>query len=179
MPNAYLVHSDTLDTLAGHGNFDNCEAARPRSNFDEHLARFDEIRREGELAKLKDKIQSAIANHKDWGQFEVWWQNRRRTNTLKAGTLKAGTLKAGQGPALTFRHNDDLLLAVLRKYDSGSSGLYRSGLYSNWCVEQAYQFIRYMVLGDREYENWNMDDWTPSDLNGPHRACRIPHKVYH
>jgi hypothetical protein len=111
--------------------------------------------------KLKDKIQSDIDNYKDLGQFEVWWQNPRRTNTLKVG----------QGHALTFSHNDDLLLALLRKHDSTS--------YSNWRVESAYQLMRYMFLEDREYEKWKMDDWNPSDENGPHRPSKIPHKIYH
>ena len=72
------------------------------SNFDEHLSRFDELRREGELAKLKDKIQAAIDEYYEWGQFEVWWQNTARTVQLDLGVR-----------ALTFSHNDDGLRRVL------------------------------------------------------------------
>ena len=118
----------------------------------EHLARFDEIRREeGELAKLKDKIQAAIDEYYEWGQFEVWWQNTARTQQLDLGVR-----------ALTFSHNDAGLRRVLANYHHCVSSQER--------MEHAWRLLLYLFRRDRHEEEWRRADWTPSDARGPHRA---------
>ncbi len=124
---------------------------RGHGSVDEHLARFDELRREGELAKLKDKIQAAIDEYYEWGQFEVWWQNTARTQQLDLGVR-----------ALTFSHNDAGLRRVLANY--------RHSVSSQERVEHAWRLLLYLFRRDREAEEWRRADWTPSDARGPHRA---------
>jgi hypothetical protein len=122
------------------------------SNFDEHLSRFDELRREGELAKLKDKIQAAIDEYYEWGQFEVWWQNTARTLQLDLGVR-----------SLTFSHNDDGLRRLLANYHRCASSEQR--------VERAWRLLVYCFNVDRHEEEWRRADWTPSDARGPHRPA--------
>jgi hypothetical protein len=133
MTNEYLV--------APHGH----------GNFDEHLAQFDELQRQGDLAKLKDKIQVAIDKYFEYGQFEVWWNNRMRTNTIQLQYV----------PIMTFIHNDDLLLALLR--------CHRHCRSSDQRVENAWQNLVYKFRCDRDEEDWRRTDWQPSDERGPHR----------
>ena len=101
------------------------------NNFDARLAQYDELRREGELAKLKDKIQAAIDEHYEWGQFEVWWQNTARTQQVDSGTQQvdsgtvrvhdsgtvrvhdSGTVRVHNSNIITFSHDDDGLRRVL------------------------------------------------------------------
>ena len=101
----------------------------------EHLARFDEIRREeGDLAKLKDKIQEAIDNYYELGQFEVWWQNTARTHWLDLGTVSAPKI-------MTFSHNDDGLRSMLANY--------RHCAWSNDRVEQAWRLLMHCFSDSR------------------------------
>ena len=124
------------------------------SNFDEHLSRFDELRREGELAKLKDKIQAAIDEYYEWGQFEVWWQNTARTVQLDLGVF-----------TLTFSHNDDGLRRLL------ANSAHRSAS-SEQRVERAWRLLVYCFNSDCEEEEWRCRaDWTPEDAEGPHRPA--------
>ncbi len=125
------------------------------NNFDDRLAQYDELRREGELAKLKDKIQAAIDEYYEWGQFEVWWQNTARTQQLDLGTVS-------RPRALTFSHNDDGLRRVLANYRHCAS--------SDERVERAWRLLVYCFNVDRNVEQWRRADWTPSDMRGPHRA---------
>ena len=132
MASKYLVAPD------GHGN------------FDEHLARFVELERQGELAKIKEKIEVAIDNYIECGQFEEWWKNPRRTNTMHLPHA-----------VMTFFHNDDFLLALLRNYRTNQS--------SDERVADAWKLLLYKFRCDRENENWRGADWQPSDDRGPHR----------
>ena len=121
-----------------------------KGNFDEHLARYDELVREGELARLKDRIQSAIDNYYEWGQFEVWWQNPARTHELDFGGLRE-----------TFSHDDDMLRRLLANYRRCQSSKTR--------VFWAWRYLVHRFNVDRDTEQWNRADWTPSDAHGPHR----------
>jgi hypothetical protein len=71
----------------------------------EHLSLYDELVLQGELARLHDKIQATIHAYFEWGQFEEWWKNTTRTQTLE-----------GPNGAMTYRHTDDLLRALLLHY---------------------------------------------------------------
>ena len=98
----------------------------------------------GELARLKDRIQSAIDNYDEWGQFEVWWQNPVRTQTVCVGDLRQ-----------TFHHDDDLLRWLITNFHAH---------------RYAWEYILICFKKDRETERWKRDDWTPSDERGPHHA---------
>ena len=122
------------------------------SNFDEHLSRFDVLQREGELARLKDKIQAAIDDYYEWGQFEAWWQNTARTQQVDLGNVRAPKF-------ITFSHNDDGLRRVLANYHNCASSKER--------VQRAWRLLMYCFNFDRNVEQWRRDDWTPSDFRRP------------
>ncbi len=107
------------------------------SNYDEHLARFDELVREGDLAKLKHKIQAAIDDFIEWGQFEVWWQNTRRTHTLEV-----------TGGQMTFNHTDDGLRELLANYRHCRSSSER--------VRRAWVLLFYLFTEDREQDRHHL-----------------------
>ena len=115
----------------------------------EHLALLDEIVRQGELARLNDKIQKFINNNFEWGQFEVWWKNTGREQTIQKldGTM-------------TYSHNDDFLRALLLNYRHNPSSDERV----NW----AWRSLLQRFYKDRDDEQWRMGDWQPSDAPGPH-----------
>ena len=131
--NAYLVAQD-----------------HPDNNFDHRLAQYDELRREGELARLKDRIQSAIDEYYEWGQFEVWWQNPARAIRLDLGTR-----------TVTFSHDDRGLRRILALYNHCPASKER--------VERAWRLLVRRFNVDRHEEQWNRDDWHPGDERGPHR----------
>jgi len=117
----------------------------------EQLALFDEIVRQGDLASLKKVIQAKIDDHFQWGQFEVWWTNTRRKQTIEKST---GTT--------TYSHNDDLLRALLLNYRHNPSSDERV----NW----AWRSLLQRFYKDRDDEQWcrPLGDWQPSDPRGPH-----------
>ncbi len=78
----------------------------------EHLASFNEIVRDGELAQLKAKIQEVIASNWHNGVFEMWWSDtgvRHRTF------------------GSTYGHNDDMLRALLAQAEEDHNGWRRAG----------------------------------------------------
>ena len=122
--------------------------------FHEQLALFDEIVRQGDLASLKKVIQAHIDRNFEWGQFESWWKNMKRKQTIEKST---GTM--------TYSHNDDLLRALLFNY--------RDYPYSNDRVDWGWRSLLRRFRDDREEEQWIMGDrplgdWQPSDPRGPH-----------
>jgi hypothetical protein len=120
----------------------------------EHMALFDEIVLQGELARLKKEIQAKIDGSFEWGQFEMWWKNTRRTQTIQKSN---GTM--------TYSHNDDLLRALLLNYRQNPS--------SDERVNCAWLSLLQRFYKDRDDEEWIMGDrplgdWQPSDPRGPH-----------
>ena len=117
----------------------------------EQLALLDEIVRQGDLASLKKVIQAKIDDHFQWGQFEVWWTNTRRKQTIEKST---GTT--------TYSHNDDLLRALLfihREFPSSKERV-------DWGWRSLVR--RFHVDGDDEEWREERGDWQPSDERGPH-----------
>jgi hypothetical protein len=74
-------------------------------NVTEHLAQFDEIVREHDLSRLKAIIKQKVDEKFEFGLFEVWWNDTKRTQTLCLNS---------EGCMRTYGHNDDLLRALLR-----------------------------------------------------------------
>ena len=78
----------------------------------EHLASFNEIVRDGELAQLKAKIQEVIASNWQNGVFEMWWSDTgARTHMFGA----------------TYGHNDDMLRALLAAAQEDDNEWRRAG----------------------------------------------------
>jgi hypothetical protein len=120
----------------------------------EQLALFDEIVRQDELAKLKKKIQAKIDSNFEWGQFEAWWKNTSRKQTIEKSN---GTM--------TYSHDDDLLQALLFNYRDYPSRDER--------VDWGWRSLLRRFYEDCDEEQWKMGDrplgdWQPSDPRGPH-----------
>ena len=122
--------------------------------LEDELARLDELVLQGELARLNDTIQAAIDAYFEWGQFEAWWKNTTRTQTLE-----------GPNGAMTYSHTDDLLRALLLNY--------RQIRLSQSRVFWAWRYLLFLFYKNRDDEQWKMahrplGDWQPSDPRGPH-----------
>jgi hypothetical protein len=139
---------------------------------DEELALLDEVVREGELARLKARIQTAIDDYFEWGQFEVWWNNPSRTNRLYVPS---------ENDIRTYWHNDYLLLRLLRNAELDREkdravfrkhGQHNFFVHGKTTAELAWLRLCQCFNEDRIREDWqrNEADWQPDDPTGPHRA---------
>jgi hypothetical protein len=135
----------------------------PEFSFEQELAQWDAIARGYGLSRLKVEIQKAIDVCFSWGQFEVWWRNPHRTNTLEG---------------IEYQHDDKFLLALLKRAQKqddsdrrrfGEPGVPREKHASNSNVRDAWGMLCRFFEQDASIEQWKMGDWQPDDMRGPDR----------
>jgi hypothetical protein len=136
------------------------------SNFDELeelLRRFDATELEGELARLRDRIDAACAEYFEWGQFEVWWHHPARECWVTCDTAEDGYL--------VYLHDDRFLRALLREAQLRRRGTRRRNtlLQGRSTVDLAWRRLLEFFYWDRGEEQWRRADWTPRDRRGPGR----------
>jgi hypothetical protein len=146
-----------------------------------HMKLYDDMVRENELINLKGKIQTAIDQHVEWGQFEAWWNNANRTHTIVAPKVVREKHTSFRRTPSTYRHNDDFLIALLRDAQERrdyaqkqkSRNIEPSEYYvddtSGTNVDVAWRSLCMFFGGERENERWHRKNWQPSDAFGPHR----------
>jgi hypothetical protein len=134
-------------------------------HFEEHLGLFDATVLEGELARLRDRIDAACGEGFEWGQFEVWWQHPARENRVSCAENVHGVV---------YLHDDRFLRALLREAQLRRlcTGTRRREVQGRSTVDLAWSRLLQYFYRDRNTEQWRRADWTPSDMRGPGRVTR-------
>jgi hypothetical protein len=130
--------------------------------FEEHLGRFDATVLEGELARLRDRIDAACAEDFEWGQFEVWWHHPARECRVSCAENMHGVV---------YLHDERFLRALLREARLWRTGTRRreTWMEGRSTVDLAWNRLLQYFYRDRNSEQWRRADWTPSDTRGPGR----------
>ena len=137
--------------------------------FEEHLGRFDATVLEGELARLRDRIDAACAEDFEWGQFEVWWHHPARECRVSCAENVHGVVHWHDE---VYLHDERFLRALLREAQLRRTGTRRRDplVQGRSTVDLAWHRLLQYFYRDRNSEQWRRADWTPSDMPGPGRV---------